>query len=66
LRRVLVAVALSEEEARRLEEIARRRGYPSIGKVLERALRLYLSLNTSSQALRSSPRASRRLDTAYP
>ena len=39
--KVLVAVALSDEEAELLEEVARRRG-TSLGEALAEALRLYI------------------------
>lgn len=44
-----MAVALSDEEARLLEELARRKGYGGLGEALEEALRLYLGLSTSSR-----------------
>lgn len=61
LARVLVAVALSDEEAEALERIARRKG-ESLGEVLEEALRTYLDLgeaSTSSRAVYSSRLADR-------
>lgn len=70
LGRVLVAVALSDEEARALEEIARLKG-EELGEVLEEALRLYLyrgggEASTSSRALYSSQRAGRIRGTVCP
>jgi len=64
--RVLVAVALGEREARLLEEIARREGHGDLGRVLERALRLYLDASTSSRPVYSSPRGGRRRGIASP
>jgi hypothetical protein len=71
LAKVLVAVALSDEEAEALERAAVRRG-ESIEEALEEALRLYLEVaggggaNTSLQALYSSRRASHRLGSVSP
>ncbi len=68
--KTLVAVLLSDEEARMLEEAARREGHGDLGRVLEKALRLYLELgdeaNTSSRAVYSSPLGGRRLGTVSP
>jgi hypothetical protein len=66
--RVLVAVALSDEEARALEEIARRKG-EDLATVLEEALRLYVyhgTASTSSRPVYSSQRAGRIPGTVSP
>jgi hypothetical protein len=68
LGRVLVAVALSDEEARALEAVARRKG-EDLATVLEEALRLYLygeEPSTSSRPLYSSQRAGRIRGTVCP
>ncbi|WP_168371292.1 hypothetical protein [Pyrodictium occultum] len=67
--KVLVAVALSEEEAAALERAAEREGHGDLGRVLEKALRLYLEheeASRSSQALYSSQRAGRIRGTVCP
>ena len=68
--KTLVAVLLTDEEAKMLEEAARREGHGDLGRVLERALRLYLEtggeVSTSSQAVYSSPLGGRRLGTVSP
>ena len=69
--RVLVAVALSDEEARALEAVARRKG-EDLPTVLEEALRLYLyggaveDASTSSRPVYSSRRAGRIPGTVSP
>ncbi len=69
--RVLVAIALSDEEARALEAVARRKG-EDLGTVLEEALRLYLyavegaAASTSSRPLYSSQQAGRIRGTVSP
>jgi len=66
--KILVAVALEEDEARALEEIAEREGHGDIGRVLEKALRTYLELgesSTSLQALYLSRRAGRIQGSVY-
>jgi len=67
--KVLVAVALSDEEAEALERAARKEGHGDLGRVLEKALRLYLEMDDasiSSRALYSSQQAGRIRGTVYP
>ncbi|BES81578.1 hypothetical protein [Pyrodictium abyssi] len=67
--KVLVAVALSDEEAEALERAARREGHGDLGRVLEKALRLYLETggaSISSRALYSSQQAGRIRGTVCP
>ena len=65
--KVLVAVLLDEEHARRLEEIARRKGV-GLGEVVEEALRRLLlgEASTSLRALYLSRRGVRIRGTASP
>lgn len=67
---VLIAIALSEEEAKLLEEIARRKGYKSAGEAVREALELFLSkrsrLSTSWRALYLSQQTGHRLGTSSP
>jgi hypothetical protein len=68
--KVLVAVALSDEEAEALERAARMEGHGDLGRVLEKALRLYLEAgggaSISSRALYSSRQAGRIRGTVCP
>jgi hypothetical protein len=67
--KVLVAVALSEDEAKLLEEIAKNEGHNDLGKVLEKALRLFIEVgdeaSTSSQPLYLSRRVGRIQGSVY-
>ncbi len=67
---VLVAIALSEKEAELLEEIAKRKGYNSIGEAIREALELFLNKrdrpSTSLRALYLSQQIGHKLGTSSP
>lgn len=65
----LVAIALTEKEAKLLEEIARRKGYNDIGEAVIEALKLFLyrrNPSTSLQASYLSRRVAHKPGTSYP
>ncbi len=61
--KVLVAVALSDEEAELLEEIARRKG-TSLGEALAEALRLYIEAGEEQHILQLPGKRSPALQEA--